>query len=61
MKDVKKTKKRVRHYDEYDYEEAYQVQTKNLEEFEVERVLKEGKEKDWCGLRRWYNFPRKNR
>lgn len=43
MKDVKKTKKRVRHYDEYDYEEAYQVQTKNLEEFEVERVLKEGK------------------
>lgn len=35
--------KRKKHYDAYDYEEAYQVQTKNLEEFEVEQILKEGK------------------
>lgn len=43
MMDMGKAKRKVKHYDAYDYEEAYQVQTKNLEEFEVEQILKEGK------------------
>lgn len=32
-----------RYYDNYDYEEAYQKQIENLEEWEYERLLKEGK------------------
>ena len=32
-----------RHYDNYDYEEAYQKQCDTLTEFELERLMKEGK------------------
>ena len=34
---------RKRHYDDYDYEEAYQKQIENLEEWELERLMKDGK------------------
>lgn len=34
---------RKRHYDNYDYEEAYQKQCEKLEEWEVERMIKKGK------------------
>lgn len=30
-------------YDNYDYEEAYQKQIANLEEWELERLMKDGK------------------
>lgn len=30
-------------YDNYDYEEAYQKQIENLEEWELERLMKDGK------------------
>lgn len=47
MMDMGKAKRKVKHYDAYDYEEAYQVQIDKLEEFELEkeleRVTKEGK------------------
>ena len=33
---------RKRHYDDYDYEEAYQKQIENLEEWELE----------WCGIKK---------
>ena len=31
------------YYDNYDYEEAYQKQVEKLEEWEFERLLKEGR------------------
>ena len=34
---------RKRHYDDYDYEEAYRKQIENLEEWELERLMKDGK------------------
>lgn len=38
-------KKKNKHYDNYDYEEAYQKQCEDLEEWELERLMKEGKVK----------------
>ena len=32
-----------RHYDNYDYEEAYKKQCENLEEWEIERLIQSGK------------------
>ena len=38
-------RKKNKHYDNYDYEEAYQKQCEDLEEWELERLMKEGKVK----------------
>lgn len=38
-------RKKNKHYDNFDYEEAYQKQCEDLEEWELERLMKEGKVK----------------